>query len=470
MSIQELYQQKRYHECTVACRELLKTDKRARDARRLLIRCLEGLGNYSSALSECDIAIRLHKDAREKTEYLHLKSVILVRDGRLEDAAQSYEGCLSLDPERADTWFLLASCQFELNRFDECERSVVQMLKRAEKVPTGTIGHALYLLTQSRRSLTATALFKRFPQAESTIAAPYYHFALAELHEREKNFARALQHFHEGNRLIQAACGYSIENDLDAIGFYCSLSSKEVATPANDSEPIPIFILGMPRTGSSLLEQMLGSHSGIHPMGELSWLPTAFTQSASALPEPRNRSQIRAACNEQAFLESIRQNYLGNLPEISESFFIDKLPGNFLYTGIIPQIFPGALIIHTQREKAATIWSCYRTPFVDGQGFSHDLSDASTYYDAVEQATKTAGSTVGEGYIAVKYEDLISNPAKVLATVLDQLGLTFEDACLEHTRADRMVSTASRFQVTQPIYGNANEAWKAYESVVSNHL
>lgn len=470
MSIQEFFKQKRYRECESLCREVLETDKRNTEAHKYLIRSLEGMGEFSSALTACDAAIKLHRKPKENAEFLHLKSVILVRDQHLEEAAESYRACLSRDPDRAVTWFLLASCQFELNRFDDCEKSVVQMLKRAEKVPTGTIGHALYLLTQSRRSLTATALFKRFPQAESPIAVPYYHFALAELHEREKNFARALQHFHEGNRLIRAASGYSIENDLDAIRFYCSLSSKEVATPANDSEPIPIFILGMPRTGSSLLEQMLGSHSRIHPMGELGWLPTAFTQSASALPEPRNRSKIRSACNERAFLESIRQNYLENLPEISERFFIDKLPGNFLYTGLIPQIFPGALIIHTQREKAATIWSCYRTPFVDGQGFSHDLKDASTYYDAVEQATITAGSPVGEGYIAIKYEDLISDPGNALAAVLARLGLPFEEACLEHTRAERMVSTASRFQVTQPIYGNANEAWKAYESVVSNHL
>lgn len=470
-SIHDLYQQKHYHACEKLCREQIKSDKRNLDSHKYLIRSLEGLGDISAALKACDLALKQFKKPQDKAELLHLKAVILVKDNRLEAAAQSYEACLLKDPERAATWFLQASCLFELNRFGECEKSVVEMLKRAANLPASAIGRGLYLLAQSRRSLTATALFKRFPQAESHIAVPYYHFALAELYEREQNYARALRHFDEGNRLVKEKSGYSIKDDMDTVGFYTSLSVENtVAVAVDESAPIPIFILGMPRTGSSLLEQMLGRHSSVLPMGELDWLPQAVERTIQSLPPPRNRNQVRAACADNQFLESIRDGYMESLPKINERFFIDKLPGNFLYTGLIPEVFPGALMIHTRRDKIATIWSCYRTPFVDGQGFSHDLGDASLYFDAVDRATESAGKQAPEHYLSVSYEELIANPKLNLSLILERLKLPFEAACLEHEKTERMVSTASRYQVTQPVYQGANEGWKAYESMLSGRI
>lgn len=115
-----------------------------------LIKSLENLGELTAAVKECDLAIKLCHDTSHQAEFLHLKSVLLVKSSELKKATQSYRAALQKDPERAATWLLLASCQFELNQFKDCEKSVVEVLKRAERLPSAAMGRALYLLSQSR--------------------------------------------------------------------------------------------------------------------------------------------------------------------------------------------------------------------------------------------------------------------------------------------------------------------------------
>lgn len=249
--------------------------------------------------------------------------------------------------------------------------------------------------------------------------------------------------------------------------FYCALGSPGNLTEGDRNLSVPIFILGMPRTGSSLLEQMLGNHSSIEPMGELPWLPKAFEQAIGSLRPPRNQNQIREACKDSSFLTNVKTAYYNNITQTDKPYLIDKLPGNFLYTGIIHAIFPGALVIHTKREKHATVWSCYKTPFVDGQGFSHDIRDASRYYDEVEAAIASAASALNSGFTSIAYEDLVNNPEQLIQQLLEFLQLPFEAVCLEHTKAKRLVSTASRYQVTQPVFKDANSAWKPFEPMIS---
>lgn len=471
---ESLYQQRRYAECESLCRTLLLTDKDATAVRTALINSLEAQGEFRAAIEECDNGASSHSSREQQAGFLHLKGILYAKRGELENAASSYREALGLDGGRNYTRFLLASTVFELNQFDECAEACSRVLKEGDNLKDWVYGHAIYLLTQCRDTLTADELLESYPRAKKEVTTAYYHFAIAELYDRQQGYASALKHYDEANGILRRSSKFKLEANLRVMNNFRQLFTADELTSIPTTKlhqlPTPVFIIGMPRTGSSLLEQMLNQHSKIKACGEVKWLPAAFAQAMKTVNNPGDPAAVKAACLNTEFQQKVREAYLSHLQDVPGQFTIDKLPGNFLYLFLIHLVFPDSPIIHITRDKLATIWSCYTTPFIDGQGFSQSITDAAQYHDAVDATVAHWRSALDEQYIHTEYETLVEDPRTCIGNILNAMSLELEAACLEHTASDRMVTTASRRQVMKPIFADANKRWQPYRKLIQDRL
>lgn len=219
----------------------------------------------------------------------------------------------------------------------------------------------------------------------------------------------------------------------------------------------PIFILGMPRSGTSLMEQILGSHSEITPLGEI-----------TALPEIIQLLEFDPSMSRKigAYSKHIRQNYADYLKyySIPSKFFTDKLPTNFLNLGWIINAFPEAKIIHTNRDPMAICFSIFTQNFsAEGLGWTYDLEDIGNYYNLYKNWMGLMKANNPSLYLDLIYEDLVESPEQVIRQTLNYIGLEFEENCLEFHNQKRRINTASFEQVNKPLYKGSSYEWKKYE-------
>jgi len=231
------------------------------------------------------------------------------------------------------------------------------------------------------------------------------------------------------------------------------------AGAASAATPRPIFIVGMPRSGTSLVEQILASHSAVYGAGELATLDKLLREAAGDFPAGLARLDAGA-------WQAVGTRYLGELAEIGGEarFVTDKMPGNFLHIGAIWRLFPGAKIIHCVRDPMDTGLSCYRSHFVSDQlGYSCDLLDLGSYYRHY-RALMAHWRRLADGALYdIHYEALVAEPEAEVRRLLEYCGLEFEPDCLQFHRSGRRVRTASGAQVRQPIYRDSLEACRRYE-------
>ncbi|GMW07989.1 MAG: hypothetical protein AMXMBFR8_27850 [Nevskiales bacterium] len=215
----------------------------------------------------------------------------------------------------------------------------------------------------------------------------------------------------------------------------------------------------MPRSGTSLVEQILASHSAVYGAGELATLDKLLREAAGDFPAGLARLDAGA-------WQAVGTRYLGELAEIGGEarFVTDKMPGNFLHIGAIWRLFPGAKIIHCVRDPMDTGLSCYRSHFVSDQlGYSCDLLDLGSYYRHY-RALMAHWRRLADGALYdIHYEALVAEPEAEVRRLLEYCGLEFEPDCLQFHRSGRRVRTASGAQVRQPIYRDSLEAWRRYE-------
>ena len=233
--------------------------------------------------------------------------------------------------------------------------------------------------------------------------------------------------------------------------------------------PTPIFILGMPRSGSTLLEQILTSHPDITGAGEVNYLKQAMQETLI-----KDRLTVGQAIAEwdEAALTACAEAYLRRMADHGRAgcLVTDKLPGNFAFVGLIRKLFPDARIFHTTRTALACIWSNFSTLFGDGLHYTYDLDVLAEYYCAylstMEHWRRSASESKSNTpkMIDVSYEDLVDNTEGVVRELINSLELGWSDECLRFFRNDRTVTTASVAQVRQPIYKSSLHTWQQYTS------
>ncbi|MBV7408638.1 sulfotransferase [Maritimibacter sp. DP1N21-5] len=221
-----------------------------------------------------------------------------------------------------------------------------------------------------------------------------------------------------------------------------------------------IFVLGMPRSGTSLTAQMLGAHPAITNMGERTALGAALALEA---PGQQPHLAFLDGLTEER-LEQARAAYLANLP--TDTIALDKMPENYIFAWAIPMLFPKAQILHLTRDRLATTWSCFKNDFREGHAYSYDWQTLQNHYDRHLALAELGRSRAGDNWHSVRLEDLTRDPRAVLTPVLDRLGLDWDPAIAAPERATGTMPTLSKWQVRQGIDPAIAGGWRDYEPLI----
>jgi len=355
--------------------------------------------------------------------------------GRSDDAAAAYRRCMALAPGLGDAYWSLANLKLAAVTAIEEDAMRVQL---------------------SRSELGADDRL-------------HLHYALGKALEDRGDYASSFSHYRQGAVLRKQSSLY----DADEISAFVD-RAKAVFTSAlfadrrraGDPSTAPIFIVGLPRSGSTLIEQILASHSMVEGTRELpdigfiahelGWMRhgdgAQYPGCIAALDD------ARLAAFGRLFLDRTRIHR-----KLGRAFFIDKMPNNFLHVGLIRLILPQAKIIEARRHPLAACFSAYKQHFAQGQLFSYDLVDLGRYYRDYLELMHHFDAVLPGHIHRVVYEDLVESTEPIVRGVLAYCGLPFEDACLTFYRNDRPVRTASSEQVRRPIFRDGVDQWRRYE-------
>lgn len=413
---------------------------------------------------------QLEKEGSANLGHASLKAAALGRIGGHDEALGLYRKLLDARPEEPKLWMSYGHIQRTIGNQAECLAAYRQALKLQP-----TLGEVWWSLANLK-----TVRFDEADLAamENAIGEPklsredrfHLHFALGKALEDKGEAEASFTHYASGNRLRRSMIEYSAEdvhgNVERAIGLFTPRFFKERDGQGCQS-PEPIFILGMPRAGSTLVEQILASHPAIEGTAELPDIPAI----ARRLDERRERGAegLYPECLAEidaSGLKALGEEYLERAQVqrfTDRPFFIDKLPNNWAHVGLIRLILPKARIIDARRHPLACCFSNFKQHYARGQRFSYDLAEAGSYYRDYVTLMRHFDSTLPGFVHRVIHEEVVDNPEAEVRRLLDFLGLPFDPACLAFYENPRAVRTASSEQVRRPISREGLEQWKAFE-------
>ena len=464
--------------------ELAMRLDRGEDAENLLVRCLELAPGFEAARH--NYAIVLHRsnkpqaalaeldrlldgDARNAA-YRNLKAAVLCRVGEYERAITIYTELVAAHAPRAEVWL---SYGHALKTAGHTERAIAAYTRCLEIDPD--LGEACWSLANLKTfrfdDMQVAAMQQALARGDlSDENRLHFEFALGKALEDRAQYEASFRHYANGNALRLRSVPYSADDTSARLAHARELYTPEFFAARSGSgcaAPDPIFIVGLPRAGSTLIEQILASHSAVEGTMELPEL-ISITR---ALRRVAGSGGVGAyhdalASLDRGELRELGEQYLERTRihrKLGRHFFIDKMPNNFAHVGLIHLILPNAKIIDARRHPLACCWSGFKQHFARGQNFSYSLDDLGRYYcDYVDLMGHFERVLPGRVHRVI-YEDLIADTEGEVRRLLAYCGLQFEDACLRFFENDRPVRTASSEQVRQPIYKDGIDQWRHYE-------
>jgi tetratricopeptide (TPR) repeat protein len=389
-------------------------------------------GDYETALGTLDeILEKLPADPVTLTTKGHAQKTC----GNYEDAVESYRAAIGTASHHGEAYYSLAN--LKVYGFSDSE---IRQMHAQEK----------------NRNL-------------SHMDRVYLNFALGKAYEDKAEFETSFRYYEQGNRLKKFQATYKSEQmseDLKAQREVCTADFFERRTGTGYDAPDPIFIVGLPRAGSTLLEQILSSHSQVDGTLELPNI-LSLSQRLRRRARQEGTSEYPAILDEltDEELETFGREYISDtrIHRKGAPYFIDKMPNNFRHIGLIKIILPNAKIIDARRHPMACCFSGYKQLFAEGQEFTYDLSDVGQYYrDYVELMDHWDNVLPGQ-ILRVHYEDVVADIEEQVRRILEYCGLPYEDGCVSFHETRRSVRTPSSEQVRQPIYTSGLEQWRHYE-------
>jgi tetratricopeptide (TPR) repeat protein len=459
-----------------------------------------GAGDASAGLRLAEQALALNQS---NYPYVAQKASCLLALNRVADARVLIESLASRPPETAaqyDTLGNLYTQSKDQGRAQACFEKAVERepdkahynanlalslqangdLDRAEQAFDRSIAlnpadheawlHRSRLRKQQADSNHVAALTARIAQGcGSWRSEMTLHYALAKEYEDLGDYPHSFSHLQKGASLRRSHMEHDSQADLDAmqaIAYHFSANYLQTSAPASDSAE-PIFIVGLPRTGTTLVERILGSHSQVFAAGELNNFAENLTRQVLALnnAKPTNREQFIEAATRidyaalgEAYIDSTRP-HTGDKPH-----FVDKLPLNFLYCGLILKALPNARIVHLTRNPMDTCFAVYKTLFKQAYPFSYDLKELGHYYLAYRQLMRHWHEAMPGRILDVSYEQLTSRLEHECRSLISYCGLPWENDCLNFHNNAAPSMTASLAQVRQPVYTSSIGRWLNYRA------
>ncbi len=454
------------------------------DAEHLLARCLELAPSFREARQNYALVLQRHnkpvqalaeleillKDDPRNPSCRILKAAVFSRLGDYESAIELYQGILGEYANNAKIWM---SYGHALKTAGHQDRAIQAYRKSLEIDPGfGDAYWSLANLKTFRFSADEIGAMRNFLQRPDLPIEHRFHFefALAKALEDAGEYSGSFEHYLQGNALRRSVVPYSADDMSSRVARAKRIYSCEFFEQRKDSGSAardPIFIVGLPRSGSTLIEQILSSHSAVEGTMELPEI-ISMTRAlradsdAGALPgyhQTLARLDQRELCElGEQYLERTRIQRKSSAP-----LFIDKMPNNFAHIGLIHLVLPNARIIDARRHPLACCLSGFKQHFAQGQNFTYSLDDIGRYYrDYVDLMAHFDAVLPGRVHRVI-YEQMVDNTEVEVRRLLDYCGLPFEAGCLRFFENDRPVRTASSEQVRKPIYRDGVEHWRHYE-------
>ena len=401
-------------------------------------------GRVAEAISAYEQALARQSDHANAQGNL---GTALAEQGRTSEAVPHLERGIALNPNHADALNTLGNIAKHEGRFTEA----LAYYDRAIAIRPD-YGQAHLNRSEIKRfrpgdpeiaSLEALAVHPGL----AAVKALNIQFALGKALEDCGEYARAFEHFRQGNVLKRAQIEYDEAVELAVFRQTAERFGRDLLGqrhPAADPSCVPIFVLGMPRSGSTLVEQILASHPQIYGAGEL----TDFGAAIKAHPE------------------AIGPDYLARLPALpgGKTRLVDKLPGNYLNIGLIRWHLPNAKIIHTTRDPIDTCLSCYSKLFTYGHHYTYDLRELARTYGAYAELMAHWRAALPPGtMLEVSYEEVVEDLEGQARRLIEYCGLPWDNRCVDFHQAARTVKTASSVQVRQPLFRTSLQRWRRYE-------
>jgi len=410
------------------------------------------------------------KDDPNNAEALTLLGQVLHETDRYEEAIQVLERAVAQKGDNPEALNFYGVALKSVGRLDEAREYILKSLKLNDSM-YGAYANLNDLVDFSKD--VGEELFNRMDailEASSNLEAEHLlplHFAYAKALEDRGQHARALEHYIVGGRMKRAQLDYKEE---DTFGFFDAIREafpKEIFAnrkyPGIEDER-PVFIIGMPRSGSTLVEQILSSHPDVYGAGEVKYLSRALGQLRDRFPSLPKYPQMMGKIT-PAQLDIVAKNYLAALTTgVGDAKRVtDKLLTNYFFVGLIHLLYPKAKFIHTARDPVDTCLSGFTKLFKDDMPHSYDLGELGRYYRKYRELMEYWEKALPKGTIkTVVYEDVVTNTEKEAKALIEFLGLDWNSKCLEFHKSDRPVKTASVAQVRKPIYKTAVKRWKKY--------
>ncbi len=293
-------------------------------------------------------------------------------------------------------------------------------------------------------------------------------FSLGRFHEQRSDFDNAFKYYQVGNRIKTAQQPFDKQQHDVQIDNIIKIFDSEFFDQRQgwgNQANLPIFIVGMPRSGTTLVEQIISLHPSVHGGGELQLM---LKLAADLKPDDENTASSHAqriAILKQSEVTILSDRYLQQLQALNpqSQYISDKMPGNYFRLGVIFLLFPNAKIIHCQRDAMDTCWSCYQQNFESGLAFTNNLESLGHAYLGYQRLMRHWHQVSPRRIIDIKYETLLQNPESESRRLLDHCGLDWQPEVLNFHQQQRPVSTASLWQVRQPLYQSSIGRWRAYE-------
>ena len=293
------------------------------------------------------------------------------------------------------------------------------------------------------------------------------HYALAKEYEDLGRYDEAFVQFSRGASARRSQMAYRVEADLETMNRIMRVFDNRFSDSALQGfeEVSPIFVLGLPRSGTTLVDRILSSHTEVESLGEINDFAICLTRAVGPVKSKEELVERSAKID----FEALGRTYVANCVERSHGgrVLLDKTPSNFLYIGIILKALPNARVVHLRRHPLDSCFAMYKTLFRMGYPFSYDLDDLARYYLVYDALMKHWDNLFGERVLTVHYEDLVGGLEPVAREMVAYCGLEWQDACLEFHKNESPSATASAAQVRQPLYSSAVARWKRYEKGLS---
>jgi len=461
----------RHPEAVAHYRKALALQPRYAEAHNNLGRTLVALERPAEAMTHHREAIAIRPDFA--VAHSSLGDALAALD-RHDEAQASFRHALALDPALPEAHGGLGHVQKTLGQLEDARRTFAKAISLA---PRSAEFHRSFAevkrFTPGDPQLAAMEALAQDRDALTANGRTHLHFALAKAHDDLGDSPRAFRHLIEGNALKRAAITYDPSEMLRLLARTADIFTAELMqrqAGQGDFSSVPVFIIGMPRSGSSLIEQILASHSRVFGAGEI----TDFNAAAASLAGPGGRlpkpfPELATDMTAEQF-RRVGSHYVNSLRSRAPSAerITDKTLGNFLFAGLIHLALPNARIIHARRNPVDTCLSCFSKLFASQMSFTYDLTELGQYYRAYDALMAHWRGVLPAGVMLdVQYEDLVADFEPQARRIVEHCGLPWEEACLQFHTTQRPVKTASSAQVREPLYRAAVGRSQSYRALLS---